>query len=231
MEDQLGEEILVKAHEILNDETLLRALIEASDKNLGSKIVDLRSVAMQKMDGELKKLKRSNQQVIATAYENLVGMKQVHQVVLKSLEQNNFDEFITNLDTEACNILRVDCIKIGLETHSSLQNNEKYDSKLSKLLDLYPVNFVDTYISQGENNNIDDVILRPTPKGSEQLYGKISKSLKSEGCIKLRIGNKKIIGILALASKEREKFTAQQGVELLKFMGSVFERRISHWLN
>tara|TARA_B100000927_G_scaffold140165_1_gene113126 strand:- start:253 stop:948 length:696 start_codon:yes stop_codon:yes gene_type:complete len=231
MDDQLREEILAKAHEILNDETLLRALIEASDKNLGSKIVDLRSVAMQKMDGELKKLKRSNQQVIATAYENLVGMKQVHQVVLKSLEQNNFDEFITNLDTEACNILRVDCIKIGLETHSSLQNNEKYDSKLSKLLDLYPVNFVDTYISQGEINNTDDVILRPTPKGSEQLYGKVSKNLKSEGCIKLRIGNKKIIGILALASKEREKFTAQQGVELLKFMGSVFERRISHWLN
>jgi uncharacterized protein YigA (DUF484 family) len=231
MDDQLREEILAKAHEILNDETLLRALIEASDKNLGSKIVDLRSVAMQKMDGELKKIKRSNQQVIATAYENLVGMKQVHQVVLKSLEQNNFDEFITNLDTEACNILRVDCIKIGLETHSSLQNNEKYDSKLIKLLDLYPVNFVDTYISQGENNNTDDVILRPTPKGSEQLYGKVSKNLKSEGCIKLRIGNKKIIGILALASKEREKFTAQQGVELLKFMGSVFERRISHWLN
>ena len=231
MDDQLREEILAKAHEILNDETLLRGLIEASDKNLGSKIVDLRSVAMQKMDGELKKLKRSNQQVIATAYENLVGMKQVHQVVLKSLEQNNFDEFITNLDTEACNILRVDCIKIGLETHSSLQNNEKYDSKLSKLLDLYPVNFVDTYISQGENNNTDDVILRPTPKGSEQLYGKVSKNLKSEGCIKLRIGNEKIIGILALASKERAKFTAQQGVELLKFMGSVFERRISHWLN
>jgi len=231
MDDQLREEILAKAHEILNDETLLRALIEAGDKNLGSKIVDLRSVAMQKMDGELKKLKRSNQQVIATAYENLVGMKQVHQVVLKSLEQNNFDEFITNLDTEACNILRVDCIKIGLETHSSLQNNEKYDSKLSKLLDLYPVNFVDTYISQGENNNTDDVILRPTPKGSEQLYGKVSKNLKSEGCIKLRIGNEKIIGILALASKERAKFTAQQGVELLKFMGSVFERRISHWLN
>ena len=49
--------------------------------------------------------------------------------------------------------------------------------------------------------------------------------------IKLNIGNAKIIGILALASKEREKFTAQQGVELLKFMGSVFERRISHWLN
>ena len=231
MDDKLREEILAKAHEILNDETLLRALIEASDKNLGNKIVDLRSVAMRKMDGELKKLKRSNQQVIATAYENLVGMKQVHQVVLKSLEQNNFDEFITNLDTEACNILRVDCIKIGLETHSSLQNNEKYDSKLSKLLDLYPVNFVDTYISQGEINNTDDVILRPTPKGSEQLYGKVSKNLKSEGCIKLRIGNKKIIGILALASKEREKFTAQQGVELLKFMGSVFERRISHWLN
>ena len=231
MDDKLREEILAKTHEILNDEMLLRALIEASDKNLGSKIVDLRSVAMQKMDGELKKLKRSNQQVIATAYENLVGMKQVHQVVLKSLEQNNFDEFITNLDTEACDILRVDCIKIGLETHYSLQNIEKNDSKLFELLDLYPVDFVDTYISQGENNGTDDVVLRPTPKGSEQVYGKLSKNLKSEGCIKLKIGNEKIIGILALASKEREKFTAQQGVELLKFIGSVFERRISHWLN
>ncbi len=82
------------------------------------------------MDGELKKLKRSNQQVIATAYENLVGMKQVHQVVLKSLEQNNFDEFITNLSTEGCDILRVDCIRLGLETHSSLQNNKNNDSNL-----------------------------------------------------------------------------------------------------
>ena len=231
MDDKLREEIVAKAHEILNDETLLKALIGTSDKNLGGKIVDLRSVAMQKMDGELKKLKRSNQQVIATAYENLVGMKQVHQVVLKSLEQNSLDKFIANLDTEACDVLRVDCIKLGLETHSSLQNSEKYDSNLSELLDLYPVNFVDTYISQGENNGSDDVVLRPTPKGCEQLYGKLSKNLKSEGCIKLKIGNEKIIGILALASKEREKFTAQQGVELLKFMGSVFERRISHWLN
>ena len=114
MDDKLREEILAKANEILNDETLLRALIGASDKNLGSKIVDLRSVAMQKMDGELKKLKRSNQQVVATAYENLVGMKQVNQVVLKSLEQNSFDKFIANLDTEAFYVFRVDCIKLGL---------------------------------------------------------------------------------------------------------------------
>ena len=231
MDDKLREEILAKAQEILNDETLLRALIEASDKNLGNKIVDIRSVAMKKMDGELKKLKRSNQQVIATAYENLVGMKQVHQIVLKLLEHNNFDEFITNLNTEACDILRVDCIRIGLETHASLQNNKHYGSNLSGLLDLYPVNFVDTYISQGENSTNSDVVLRPTPKGCEQLYGELSKNLKSEGCIKLKIGNEKIIGILALASKERAKFTAQQGVELLKFMGSVFERRLSHWLN
>ena len=231
MEDKLREEILAKAHEILNDETSLRALIEASDKNLGNKIVDIRSVAIKKMDGELKKLKRSNQQVIATAYENLVSMKQVHQVVLKSLEHNNFNEFIKKLNTEACDILRVDCIRLGLESHSSLQNSKDYSSNLSELLDIYPVNFVDTYISQGENNSTNDFVLRPTPKGSDQLYGKHYKNLKSEGCIKLRICNEKITGILALASNEREKFTAQQGVELLKFLGSVFERRISHWLN
>ena len=231
MDNKLREEILTQAHEILNDEILLRALIEASDKNLGNKIVDLRSVALQKMDGELKKLKRSNQQVIATAYENLVGMKQVHQVVLKSLEQNNFDEFIKNLNTEVCQILKVDCIRLGLETHSIFENNLKQGVELAKLQDLFPTNFVDTYISQGKNNGTDDIVLRPTPTGSEQLYGKLSKNLKSEGCIKLRIGNENIVGILALASKEKEKFTAQQGVELLKFMGSVFERRISHWLN
>jgi uncharacterized protein YigA (DUF484 family) len=183
------------------------------------------------MDGELKKLKRSNQQVIATAYENLVGMKQVHQAVLKSLEQNNFNEFVKNLNTEVCEILKVDCIRLGFETHSLLENNLKPGEKLAKLQDVFPTNFVDTYISQGKNNCKDDIVLRPTPKGSEQLYGKLSKNLKSEGCIKLRIGSENIIGILALASKEKEKFTAKQGIELLKFMGSVFELRISHWLN
>ena len=231
MDKKLREEILEHAHEILNDEILLSALIEAGDKNLGSKIVDLRSIAMQKMDGELKKLKRSNQQVIATAYENLVGMKQVHHVVLKLLEKTSFDELITILNTEVCDILKVDCIKLALETHSSLKKSGKNVSNFPALSDLYPTNFVDTYISQGKNNYTDAIVLRPTPKGAEQLYGKMSKHLKSEGCIKLKIGNEKIIGILAIASKEKEKFTAQQGVELLKFMGNVFERRINHWLN
>ena len=46
MDKKLREEILEHAHEILNDEILLSALIEAGDKNLGSKIVDLRSIAM-----------------------------------------------------------------------------------------------------------------------------------------------------------------------------------------
>jgi len=32
MDDKLREEILAKAHEILNDETLLRAIIEAGDQ-------------------------------------------------------------------------------------------------------------------------------------------------------------------------------------------------------
>ena len=197
MDNKLREVILMQAHEILNDEILLRALIEASDKNLGNKIVDLRSVALQKMDGELKKLKRSNQQVIATAYENLVGMKQVHQAVLKSLEQNNFNEFVKNLNTEVCEILKVDCIRLGLETHSIFENNLKQGVELAKLQDLFPTNFVDTYISQGKNNGTDDIVLRPTPTGSEQLYGKLSKNLKSEGCMKLRIGNENIVGILA----------------------------------
>ena len=132
---------------------------------------------------------------------------------------------------EVCDILKVDCIKLALETHSSLKKSSKNVSNFPALSDLYPTNFVDTYISQGKNNYTDAIVLRPTPKGSEQLYGKMSKHLKSEGCIKLKIGNEKIIGILAIASKEKEKFTAQQGVELLKFMGNVFERRINHWLN
>ena len=231
MNNKLREEILAQAHEILNDEILLRALIEASDKNLGDKVVDLRSVAMQKMDGELKKLKRSNQQVIATAYENLVGMKQVHQVVLKSLEKNNFNEFVANLNTEFCQILKVDCIKLILEKNSSIESIVKHAEQVLPPLDLFPLNFVTTYISQGNDKDTDEIVLRPTPKGSEQVYGELSKNLKSEGCIKLKIGSENIIGMLAMASKEKEKFTAQQGVELLKFMGSVFERRISHWLN
>ena len=60
-----------------------------------------------------------------------------------------------------------------------LQNTKKYDPKFLELLDLYPVNFVNTYISQGENNNANDIVLSPTPKGCEQLYGELSKNLKS----------------------------------------------------
>ena len=73
MDDKLREEILAKAKEILNDETLLGALIEASDKNLGNKVVDIRSVAMKKMDGELKKLKRSKTRELKNSRDKKTG--------------------------------------------------------------------------------------------------------------------------------------------------------------
>ncbi|MYF88864.1 MAG: DUF484 family protein, partial [Boseongicola sp. SB0676_bin_33] len=49
-------------------------------------------------------------------------------------------------------------------------------------------------------------------------------------CIVLDLGKARPRGMLALASEEPLQFSANQGTDLLAFLGSVVERAMRRWL-
>ena len=121
MDDQLREKIIAQPDVILEDQDLMRALIAANERAMGGNIVDLRGIAMDRLEARLDRLEDTHRGVIAAAYENLAGTNQVHRAILKMLDPVSFEQFLKGLGSEVADILRVDAVRLVLE---SVQNDK-----------------------------------------------------------------------------------------------------------
>ncbi len=116
IEDALREAIIAQPDVILDDQDVMHALIAANEKIMGANIVDLRGMAMDRLESRLDRLEDTHRSVIAAAYENLSGTNQIHRAVLRLLEPVEFDVFLRDLSGDIAETLRVDAVKIILET-------------------------------------------------------------------------------------------------------------------
>ena len=73
IDDTLRERIIAQPDVILEDQDLMRALIAANERAMGGNIVDLRGIAMERLEARLDRLEDTHRSVIAAAYENLAG--------------------------------------------------------------------------------------------------------------------------------------------------------------
>eukprot|EP00237_Pycnococcus_provasolii_P007056 CAMPEP_0206121836 /NCGR_PEP_ID=MMETSP1472-20131121/1704_1 /ASSEMBLY_ACC=CAM_ASM_001108 /TAXON_ID=41880 /ORGANISM="Pycnococcus provasolii, Strain RCC251" /LENGTH=97 /DNA_ID=CAMNT_0053512245 /DNA_START=48 /DNA_END=338 /DNA_ORIENTATION=- len=91
MNDHLREKIIAQPDVILDDQDLMRALIAANERSMGGNIVDLRGIAMERLEARLDRLEDTHRSVIAAAYENLAGTNQVHRAILRMLDPVEFE--------------------------------------------------------------------------------------------------------------------------------------------
>ena len=116
IEPDLRDRILAEPERLLEDRDVMNALVAANERSMGANIVDLRGIAMQRLETRLDRLEDTHRSVIAAAYENLAGTNQVHRAILQLLEPTNFEAFMKVLTGEVAQTLRVDMVRLVLET-------------------------------------------------------------------------------------------------------------------
>ena len=116
IDDDLRETIISRPDVILEDQDLMRALIAANERSMGGNIVDLRGIAMDRLEARLDRLEDTHRSVIAAAYENLAGTNQIHRAILRMLDPIEFEPFLRDLGGEVADILRVDVVRLVLES-------------------------------------------------------------------------------------------------------------------
>ncbi|MBB3992842.1 hypothetical protein GGR95_000461 [Sulfitobacter undariae] len=229
IEDALREAIISQPDVILDDSDVMQALIAANEKAMGGNIVDLRGIAMERLETRLDRLEDTHRSVIAAAYENLAGTNQIHRAILRMLDPLEFETFLRDLDGEVADILRVDSVKLVLE---SVQNDE--DPAVQRLGDVLSVaapGFIDDYLMQGRRGTARQVTLRSVQDASEHIYGPNAEWIRSEACLKLDFGTGRLPGMLVMGAEDPHLFSPQQGTDLLAFFTGVFERTMRRWLS
>ena len=158
MTDDLRERIITRPDVILEDKDLMKALIAANERAMGGNIVDLRGIAMERLEARLDRLEDTHRSVIAAAYENLAGTNQVHRASLRMLDPVEFEVFLKDLGGPVAEILRVDCVKLVLE---SVQNDK--DPAVQRLGDVLTVvepGYIEDYLRTGRNGGVDCIATR-----------------------------------------------------------------------
>ena len=229
IEDALREAIISQPDVILDDNDVMQALIAANEKAMGGNIVDLRGIAMERLETRLDRLEDTHRSVIAAAYENLAGTNQIHRAILRMLDPVEFETFLRDLGGEVADILRLDAVKLVLE---SIQNDtDPAVQRLGDVLSVAEPGFIDSYINQGRKGTSRQVTLRSVQDASPQIYGPNAEWIRSEACLKLDFGVGRLPGMLVLGAEDPHMFGPQQGTDLLGFFTGVFERTMRRWLS
>ena len=229
IDDTLREAIILQPNVILDDKDLMQALIAANEQAMGGNIVDLRGVAMDRLESRLDRLENTHRSVIAAAYENLAGTNQVHRAILRMLDPMEFEAFLRDLNGAVSEILRVDATKLVLETVQ--RDSESTVKRLGEVLSVAEPGFIDDYLSNGRGGQVRKVTLRQVQNSSEMIYGENAEWIRSEDCLKLDFGDGRLPGLLVMGAEDPHMFGPQQGTDLLAFFTGVFERAMRRWLS
>ena len=216
---------------ILEDRDLMRAIISANDRQLGGNIVDMRGIAMERLQNRLDRLEDTHRSVIAAAYENLAGTNQIHRAVLSLLNAEDFAAFLHALTNDVASILRVDRVRLVLESNQAEEDADPQVEKMDDVLSIMPPGFVQSYVTGGREVPNRQITLRQSGGETARIYGDAATWIQSEACLRLDLGEGRLPGLLALGAEDPHQFRPSQGTDLLSFFGEVFESLMQRWLD
>ena len=229
MDESVRNKIIKDPSSVLEDQDIMRALIAANERTMGNNIVDLRGITMERLEARLDRLEDTHRSVIAAAYENLAGTNQVHRAVLRLMDATKFDQFLKDLGGDVADILRVDSMRLILE--SAERGDDPSLAALGDVLMVAEPGFADGYITRGRNLPVRQVTLRQTRPEDAEIYGDKADYIRSEACLKLDFGEGRLPGMLVMGAEDPHQFSPQQGTDLLSFFGGLFERAMRRWLS
>ncbi|MBF9029223.1 DUF484 family protein [Rhodobacterales bacterium HKCCE3408] len=228
--DDWRERVLQDPELILEDRDLMRALIAANDRLLGGNVVDMRGIAMERLESRLERLEETHRSVIAAAYENLAGTNQINRAVLKLLDETDFETFLKTLGTDIAATLRVDRVRLVLESTQATETSAPRVQKLEDVLTIVAPGFIDAYVTQGRNVPQRQVTLRAVGDDAEKIFGDDDEWIRSEALMRLDLGPRRLPGLLVMGAEDPHQFRPSQGTDLLTFFTGVFERLMRRWL-
>ena len=218
--------ILSEPQIILHDRDIMRALVAASDSEQGANVVDLRGVAINRLEHRLSALEDTHRAVLSAAYDNVASTNQIQRAALIALEARDWNSFVALSGTEFREVLGVAEIRICLESDRILN-----DSVTNPQVVTLEPGGIDDYVSKGSMTLPRSVVLRRVHASDAAVYGKLETEVRSEAVIRIDTGRKGMAAMIVLGSADPNQFVPSLKPDLLRFLGQVLGRMFERWLD
>lgn len=204
--------------------------LEAPDRfaETNGQVVDLQRFMVDRLRNDIDAAHSRTAALIDTSRENLVGQRRIHEAVLAMLGATDIDQFIDIVTTDFAVVLDVDVVAIALEMEIPGLSTE-----LSQHVAVLDPGMVEQIFPSGS-----DALLRDADQPASDraaIYGGGAGLIDSDAVLRLRVGPLEddapaINGLMAFGAREPDKFSPDQGAELLLFLARALERTLTLWL-
>jgi uncharacterized protein YigA (DUF484 family) len=184
------------------------------------RIADLQSFLVERLRGDISKLRNEQDELLANSRDNLSTQDRVHRAALALLAANSFEQLIEIVTTDLAVLLDVDVVTLCIESDNPPKDPVRYDG----LLILRP-GTIDEVIGEGT-----EVLLRDDTQGEPAIFGGAAGLVRSDALIRLIAHEDAPPGLIAFGTRHPGFFNPGQGTELLNFLARIIEHCIRSWL-
>ena len=185
----------------------------------GGEVVDLQGAMLSRMRSELAQREEQSSELIDASRANLQSQNRVHAAVIAILSARSLDHMIEILTIDLAGLLNVDavalCLEGGMVTPTSAQG-----------VRVVPVGTIDKILDVSRT-----VSLRENVEGDRRIYGEAAGLVRSEAMLRLSVREDAPCALLAMGSREPDRFHTGQGSELLTFLARILEHSIRTWFD
>lgn len=204
---------------VLGDDQVMQRLIGARTGE--RQVVDLRDRLVERLETRLEKMVAHHRTVVAAAYENVEGTRQLHRAVLALIEPADLSSFLLRLTHDVPRMLGLEETRLCLEADvAETGPADGFGPELHGRVVALPGGTVADYLSL-DGSHTGPVVLREAGAEAELIFGE-ANPVRSEALMLLDIAGSP--GLLAFGSADPRKFDPAHGTDLLGFFAGAVER-------
>lgn len=204
---------------VLNDREIINLLATVSDAGFDGNVIDMRGVAIKVLEARLRESERIRGLVALTAKENLDSFLNIQRAILDLLDAEDRQAVFRLLVTSAPEQLGVDAIAVLLHARGADQAADAIAPAIQ-----CPPSLSEEFEAIAANPGNDRVMLRRISGGPTSCYGRLAETMRSEALVPLTDRDGKLVGLLAMASRDARHFQPNKATDLLSLFGSATGR-------
>ncbi|MDP6687859.1 MAG: DUF484 family protein [Alphaproteobacteria bacterium] len=212
---------LLENPNFLTENPDLLPLLQPAAKHDGKNVLDMGQIVARRLGDEVARLQETQDELLANGRANLAAQNQVHAAALALLGARNFEHLIHIVTRDLIELLGVDTVTLCVEAAGDGPTK-------APMRDVYviPQGRVDGLLGPGAPARLEAV-----QGGDHLVFGPSAGLVRSQALIRLCPSPGAPPGLLALGSRDGDKFNAGQGTELLQFLSRLLERLFRTWLD
>ena len=215
--------ILENPQLILRDSEILNQLLISDSKTQANNVVDLRDLLLKNSKVDLENLTRTHKKTVSAAYENFLGVSNLHQCIIHTLDQRTLSGLLDTLGGDICQILGASKIKLCLysEIFSTVEHQNWKLLCKSEMVNLFR-------LAKLSGKKIVSLTSEPKYNWDQGELAVDEVKVSSEALLSLNTylnGDER--AILAIGSNNKETFCSSKKKDYIKILAKV----VSYQLN